>query len=72
MNFISQAEESLEAGKLSSAPLSSRERRKARRLFQITKAAEQLVLDGGVFDFRMDTLAESLGLAKGTLYRYFK
>ena len=72
MHFTTETGEGLEAKALKSAPLSSRDRRKARRLFQITAAAEQLVLDGGVFDFRMDTLAEALGLAKGTLYRYFK
>lgn len=39
---------------------------------QITDTAELLLLDVGIDSFTMDQLAERAGIAKGTVYKYFK
>ncbi|MDO4251311.1 MAG: TetR/AcrR family transcriptional regulator [Moraxella sp.] len=38
----------------------------------ILDAAEQILLDSGVAEVVLDDLAQSLGIAKGTLYKHFK
>ena len=38
---------------------------------QILQTAEQLLLDSGNYDLTLDSLAQHLDLAKGTLYKHF-
>lgn len=49
----------------------SRKQQFERRKQQILYTAEQLLLDSGNYDLTLDSLAQHLDLAKGTLYKHF-
>lgn len=51
--------------------LTSRQKRRLRRLESIREAALALVIDDGVDNFSVHRLAESLDLTVGALYRYY-